>query len=143
MVGFNGLDGAVQELLGRAETQQTLGGFLECREMGYGQEFTNLAEIRPVVQYFYNAPILGLEEHSQHQAHQQLRLCVLLGAVAVIVFRQRLSRDLVGDRRHFLGRLACRAHTRTIGTSRTRKADSPLNNEVSAAFLQSKSDRPS
>jgi hypothetical protein len=55
--------------------------------MRYGLESKNLAEVRPVVQCLDNAPIVGLEEHSQHEAHQQLRLGVLLGAVAVAVFQ--------------------------------------------------------
>ncbi len=72
-IRFHDPDGAVEKLLGRTEAQQTLGGFLECCEMGHGLESKNFTETGAIVQDLYNAPILGFEEHSQDQADKELR----------------------------------------------------------------------
>jgi len=136
-VGFKRFKGAIEQSLSRAETQQSLGRFVECRKMRYGLESKNLAQIRPVVQYFDNAPIVCLEEHAQHETDEQLGLGVLLGAETMAVFGQRLASNVVGGRRHSLGRFAGRAHARTMSTSRTRKPDPRRNHEISTAFLQS------
>lgn len=90
--------------------EQALGRLLQRGEVRHVLQAQHLYQVRQVEQHRRDAAVVGLEEGLEHQAGEELRLGVDLGAVAVGVQRQGLRARFQRLHRHHPWRLAGATH---------------------------------
>ena len=100
-----GLYATVQNRVGQAKTQKSLGGFLQRGEVRHARQAKRLAEVGTILQNRDNASIVRLIENLQDQANKQLRLRESLRTELVTVHRQRTLGDGVSGLCHGFGGL--------------------------------------